>query len=440
MGRSRLSPLPGGECLPHRNPHHCFPSATGARACRGARTARCRAACPQGRVGRGSSRPPIRSRSPGGGSIGRRLRATRPARSIGRAGRNRKLFRRNPLGGPDESPVFPLLYPASTGVGVSETSTGVSLTACGSPELRVRGIHTCGFPRLSTGPSTGSVGCWGQVVHMLFIHSFHRRFRPQLLNSDVPVRGLGTTCGFLEESTGCPRIHAQCAQLARIWGPSWGRAVDAVWTTKPVHSRPRFILELSPGHPQADTRCELRKQAESTVSTGPITTPVLHLENFSSKQAVWTSLERTAPPDSARRETRRVGEAPGERSDRGPHTALPLRTDLSSVRRRGAGPSPVRAPRRSQHRSPALAQPPGPRHPGHCPKRRNPVLTTGRTSGFPASMPHRGGGQAPPGRREVGRRQLLEVTRSGSVHTATVGRLWIRPRHGGARISAIAPG
>lgn len=220
--------------------------------------------------------------------------------------------------------------------------------------------------------------------------------------------------GFLEESTGCPRIHAQCAQLARIWGPSWGRAVDAVWTTKPVHSRPRFILELSPGHPQADTRCELRKQAESTVSTGPITTPVLHLENFSSKQVVWTSLERTAPPDSARRETRRAGEAPGERSDRGPHTALPLRTDLSSVRRRGAGPSPVRSPRRSQHRSPALAQPPGPRHPGHCPKRRNPVLTTGRTSGFPASLPHRGGGQAPPGRREVGRRQLLEVTRSGS--------------------------
>ncbi len=161
--------------------------------------------------------------------------------------------------------------------------------------------------------------------------------------------------GILEESTGCPRIHAQCAQLARIWGPSWGRAVDAVWTTKPVHSRPRFILELSPGHPQADTRCELRKQAESTVSTGPITTPVLHLENFSSKQVVWTSLERTAPPDSARRETRKAGEAPGERSDRGPHTALPLRTDLSSVRRRGAGPSPVRAPWRSQHRSPARA-------------------------------------------------------------------------------------
>ncbi len=105
--------------------------------------------------------------------------------------------------------------------------------------------------------------------------------------------------GFLEESTGCPRIHAQCAQLARIWGPSWGRPVDAVWTTKPVHSRLRFILELSPGHPQADTRCELGKPAESTVSTGPITTPVLHLENFSSKQVVWTSLERTAPPHRA---------------------------------------------------------------------------------------------------------------------------------------------
>lgn len=133
--------------------------------------------------------------------------------------------------------------------------------------------------------------------------------------------------GFLEESTGCPRIHAQCAQLAGIWGPSWGRAVDAVWTTKPVHSRPRFILELSPGHPQPDTRGDLGKPAESTVSTGPITTPVLHLENFSSKQGVWTSLERTAPPHRAGRRQGQRGGA-GERSDR-IHERLPTDTQTS---------------------------------------------------------------------------------------------------------------
>lgn len=150
--------------------------------------------------------------------------------------------------------------------------------------------------------------------------------------------------GILEESTGCPRIHAQCAQLAGIWGPNWGRAVDAVWTTKPVHSRPRFILELSPGHPQADTRCELRKPAESTVSTGPITTPVLHLENFSSKQVVWTSLERTAPPDGARRETRTAGEIPESAAVAAAHgSPLPHRSpNRSAPEEPDSFPSPHR--------------------------------------------------------------------------------------------------
>ncbi len=87
--------------------------------------------------------------------------------------------------------------------------------------------------------------------------------------------------------------------------------MDAVWTTKPVHSRRRFILELSPGHPQADTQCDLVKRAESTVSTGPITTPVLHLENFSSKQVVWTSLERTRADAGRRRETRTARRSSG---------------------------------------------------------------------------------------------------------------------------------
>ncbi len=90
--------------------------------------------------------------------------------------------------------VSPRQNPDLSGIGVSEPSTGVSLTGCGGSELVFHAIHTCGFPRLSTGASTGSAACWGQLVHMLFIPSFHRLIRPQPLNSHDPVRGLGTTC------------------------------------------------------------------------------------------------------------------------------------------------------------------------------------------------------------------------------------------------------
>lgn len=187
--------------------------------------------------------------------------------------------------------------------------------------------------------------------------------------------------GFLEESTGCPRIHAQCAQLAGIWGPSWGRAVDAVWTTKPVHSRPRFILELSPGHPQADTRCDLGKPAESTVSTGPITTPVLHLENFSSKQVVWTSLERTAPPHRAGRRSR--GQRGRGRGAQRSHPRATTRccTDLP-IRAEPGEPESLRTHcgvRSGLHSGVRVTVRPAP-HAPH-PKIRNPVLTSDRTSG-----------------------------------------------------------
>lgn len=80
--------------------------------------------------------------------------------------------------------------------------------------------------------------------------------------------------------------------------------MDAVWTTNPVHRQPGFILELSHGSPQPDTPTDLHKERESTVSTGPITTPVLHLENFSSKQDVWTKLGSLDHPAGLRNRTR----------------------------------------------------------------------------------------------------------------------------------------
>lgn len=210
--------------------------------------------------------------------------------------------------------------------------------------------------------------------------------------------------GFLEESTGCPRIHAQCAQLAGIWGPSWGRAVDAVWTTKPVHSRPRFILELSPGHPQADTRCDLGKPAESTVSTGPITTPVLHLENFSSKQVVWTSLERTAPPRRAGRRSR--GQRGRGRGAQRSHPRATTRccTDLP-IRAEPGEPESLRTHcgvRSGLHSGVRVTVRPAP-HAPH-PKIRNPVLTSDRTSGAGSacatSLSHRWQEQPPRHRGE----------------------------------------
>jgi hypothetical protein len=177
--------------------------------------------------------------------------ATRPDRGFRLAGRNRKLFRRNPLGGPDESPVLPQPYPDPTDVGVSEASTGVSLTACGGSELGVCDIHTCGFPRLSTGPSTGSEGCWGQLVHMLFIHSFHRRFRPQLLNSDVPVRGLGTTCGFLEDSSRNPLVDHGSMHSVHNWPESGDQVGDGLWTQCGQQNLSTAALDSSSSYPLA---------------------------------------------------------------------------------------------------------------------------------------------------------------------------------------------
>lgn len=197
--------------------------------------------------------------------------------------------------------------------------------------------------------------------------------------------------GILEESTGCPRIHAQCAQLAEIWGPSWGRPVDALWTTKPVHSRLPFILELSPGHPQADTRCELGKPAKSTVSTGPITTSFLHLENFSSKQVVWTSVERTAAPHRAGKETRRVreGAGGGQRSLAGctpPHRYPAARS--SGTDSFPYPPCGAHNPHSGAH---TAVRPQAPHAPSEDPE---PVPTSGRTSrrgpaAGPAFTPHR---------------------------------------------------
>lgn len=172
-------------------------------------------------------------------------------RSFRRTGRNRKLFRRNPLGEPDESPVLPVLYPAPADVGVSETSTGVSLTPCGGSELDVCDIHTCGFPRLSTGPSTGSAGWWGQVVHMLLIHSFHRRFRPQLLSSDVPVRGLGTTCGFLEDSSRNPQVVHGSMHSVHNWRESGDRVGDELWTRCGQQNLSTAALDSSSSYPLA---------------------------------------------------------------------------------------------------------------------------------------------------------------------------------------------
>lgn len=167
------------------------------------------------------------------------------------AGRSRKPFRRNPLGDPDECPVLPQLSPDPMDLGVSEASTGTSLTACGAFELRFCRIHTCGFPRLSTGPSTGSVGSWGQVVHMLFIHSFHRLFRPQLLNRDVSVRGLGTTCGFLEDSSRNPQVVHRSMHSVHNWPESGDRVGDALWTRCGQQNLSTTAVDSSSSYPLA---------------------------------------------------------------------------------------------------------------------------------------------------------------------------------------------
>lgn len=250
--------------------------------------------------------------------------------------------------------------------------------------------------------------------------------------------------GFLEESTGFPRIHAQCAQLAGIWGPSWGRAVDAVWTTKPVHSRPRFILELSPGHPQADTQCDLGKPAESTVSTGPITTPVLHLENFSSKQVVWTSLERTAPPHKAGRRSRgQRGRRRGAQRSH-PRATTHCCTDLS-IRAEPGEPEPLpthRGARSALHSGVRVTVRPAPHAPSEDPEprthERSHIGRRQRVRDILVTSMARAADAPPRGIRVP---TAAPGSGGGVVHTATVGRLWIRPHpRVRATIGRPAPG
>lgn len=138
--------------------------------------------------------------------------------------------------------------------------------------------------------------------------------------------------------------------------------MDAVWTTNPVHRQPGFILELSHGSPQPDSPTDLHKERESTVSTGPITTPVLHLENFSSKQDVWTklgSLDRPAGLRNMTRTARRRSRTNGRGGTRGTDMELSLALAPPG---QPLGRTSTRWPRRPRRRVPS----------------RGPVTWTGR--------------------------------------------------------------